>query len=257
MAIGFVIAAAVIVGLQYVDNYGPQIITDNYMFYAVLVGLVMGDPMTALIVGASIQLMSLGVAAIGGSSVPNYGMAAVVATALTIHTGQDMSVGIAVGIAAGALGVQLDVIAKILNGYVVRKAQNYCMEKKFKKMERILYLGPILFFLSAAVPTFIILAFGENVTDFIVNSMLAWFTGGLSIACGMLPVIGIGMLLTYMPTKKYIGFVAIGFVLVAYMNLSVLPVAIVGAAVAYEYYKRQAASTTETVAVEGGFDEDE
>ncbi len=36
------------------------------------------------------------------------------------------------------------------------------------------------------------------------------------------------MLLTYMPTKKYIGFVAIGFVLVAYMNLSILPVAIVG-----------------------------
>ena len=26
MAIGFVIAAAVIAGLQYVDNYGPQII---------------------------------------------------------------------------------------------------------------------------------------------------------------------------------------------------------------------------------------
>ena len=257
MAIGFVIAAAVIVGLQYVDNYGPQIITDNYMFYAVLVGLVMGDPMTALIVGASIQLMSLGVAAIGGSSVPNYGMAAVVATALTIHTGQDMSVGIAVGIAAGALGVQLDVIAKILNGYVVRKAQNYCMEKKFKKMERILYLGPILFFLSAAVPTFITLSSGDKVTDFLVTSMPAWLKGGLSIACGMLPVIGIGMLLTYMPTKKYIGFVAIGFVLVAYMNLSVLPVAIVGAAVAYEYYKRQAASTTETVAVEGGFDEDE
>lgn len=171
MGIGFVIAAAVIAGLQYVDNYGPQIITDNYMFYAVLVGIVMGDPMTALVVGASIQLMALGVAAIGGSSVPNYGMAAVVATALTIHTGQDMSVGVAVGIAAGALGVQLDVIAKVLNGFVVRKAQQYCMEKKFKKMERILYLGPVLFFLSAALPTFIILAFGENVTDFIVNSM--------------------------------------------------------------------------------------
>ena len=146
-----------------------------------LVGIVMGDPMTALVVGASIQLMALGVAAIGGSSVPNYGMAAVVATALTIHTGQDMSVGVAVGIAAGALGVQLDVIAKVLNGFVVRKAQQYCMEKKFKKMERILYLGPVLFFLSAALPTFIILAFGENVTDFIVNSMPKWFTGGLSI----------------------------------------------------------------------------
>ena len=162
-----------------------------------------------------------------------------------------------VGVAVGALGVQLDVIAKVLNGFVVRKAQQYCMEKKFKKMERILYLGPVLFFLSAALPTFIILAFGENVTDFIVNSMPKWFTGGLSIACGMLPVIGIGMLLTYMPTKKYIGFVAIGFILVAYMNLSVLPVAIIGAAVAYEYYKRQIVSTKETTIVEGGFDEDE
>ena len=164
MGIGFVIAAAVIAGLQYVDNYGPQIITDNYMFYAVLVGIVMGDPMTALVVGASIQLMALGVAAIGGSSVPNYGMAAVVATALTIHTGQDMSVGVAVGIAAGALGVQLDVIAKVLNGFVVRKAQQYCMEKKFKKMERILYLGPVLFFLSAALPT-------KMVYRRIINSM--------------------------------------------------------------------------------------
>ena len=184
MAIGFVIAAAVIAGLQYLDNYGPQIITDNYMFYAVLVGAVMGDPKTALIVGASIQLMSLGVAAIGGSSVPNYGMAAVVATALTIHTGQDMSVGIAVGIAAGALGVQMDVIAKILNGFVVRKAQKYCMENKFKKMERILYLGPVLFFLSAALPTLIILAFGENVTDFIVNSMPKWFNNSMwNVTC--------------------------------------------------------------------------
>ena len=51
--------------------------------------------------------------------------------------------------------------------------------------------------------------------------------------------------------------VVVGFILVAYMNLSVLPVAIIGAAVAYEYYKRQIVSTKETTIVEGGFDEDE
>lgn len=41
------------------------------------------------------------------------------------------------------------------------------------------------------------------------------------------------------------------------MIVSVLPVAIIGAAVAYEYYKRQIVSTKETTIVEGGFDEDE
>lgn len=256
MNIFLVFVLAILAGLQYVDSYGPQIWTMNYMIWAVIVGLIMGDPATGLVVGASIQLMSLGVAALGGASAPNYGMAAIIATALTIHTGQDMSVGLAVGVAAGALGVELDVIVKILNGFVVRKSKAYCEKKEFGKMEKILYLGPIMFFLSAAVPTFIVCAFGQSVTDFIVNSMPAWFTGGLSIACGMLPVIGMGMLLTYMPAKKYFGFVAVGFVLAAYAGLSVLPIAIIGGAVAYEYYKKQVASAG-AVAVEGGMDEDE
>ncbi|MCD7808892.1 MAG: PTS sugar transporter subunit IIC [Erysipelotrichaceae bacterium] len=256
MNIVLILVIAIIAGIQYVDSYGPQIFTMNYMLYAVIVGLIMGDPMTGLVVGASIQLMSLGVAALGGSSAPNYGMAAIIATALTISSGQDMSVGLAVGVAAGTLGVELDVIVKVLNGFVARKSEDYCKRKEFGKMENILYLCPIMFFLSAFLPTFIVLSFGETVTNFIVNSMPAWFTGGLTIACNMLPVIGMGMLLTYMPTKKYFGFVAIGFVLAAYVGLSVLPVAIVGCAVAYEYYKRIVASAN-TVAVEGGIGEDE
>lgn len=256
MNVFLVLILAIIAGLQYIDSYGTQIWTMNYMLGAVLVGLIMGDPATGLVVGASIQLMSLGVAALGGSSAPNYGMAAIIATALTISSGQDMSVGLAVGIVAGTLGVELDIIVKVLNGFVARASQRYCEKKEFSKMEKILYLGPIMFFLAAAVPTFIVLIFGESVTNFIVNSMPAWFTGGLSIACGMLPVIGMGMLLTYMPAKKYFGFVAVGFVLAAYAGLSVLPIAIVGGAVAYEYYKRQVAQSN-AVTVEGGMDEDE
>jgi mannose PTS system EIIC component len=257
VSIYIVLILAIIAGLQYVDGYGPQIFTMNYMIYSVLVGIIMGNPLTGLIVGATIQLMSLGVAAIGGSSAPNYGMAAIIATAITISTKEPMAVGLAVGIAAGALGVQLDVLVKILNGFVVRKAHVFCEEKKFGKMERILYLGPIMFFLSAAVPTFIVCIFGSNVANFIVHKMPAWFTSGLTIATGLLPVIGMGMLLNYMPAKKYFGFVAIGFVLAAYAELSVLPIAIIGGAVAYEYYKRQIAASRNVVSTNGGADDDE
>jgi PTS system mannose-specific IIC component len=257
MSILLILILSIIAGLQYVDSYGTQIFTMNYMLWSVLVGFIMGDPLTGLIIGATIQLMSLGVAALGGSSTPNYGMAAIIATAITISTKQDMSVGLAVGIAAGALGVQLDIIVKVLNGFVVRKSQDYCNKGNFTAMENILYLGPVLFFLSAAIPTFIVCGFGSSVADFIVNKMPGWFTSGLNIATGLLPVIGMGMLLTYMPTKKYFGFVAVGFVLAAYVNLSVLPVAIIGGAFAYEYYKKQIAVNANAALIKGGADEDE
>jgi PTS system mannose-specific IIC component len=251
-----VLIVALIAGIQGYDGYGTQIWTMNYMIYSMIVGLIMGDPMTGLTVGASVQLMSLGVAALGGASMPNYGMAAIVATALTISTGQEASVGLAVGIAAGALGVELDVIAKVLNGFVCRWAEKLCMEKKFDAMLRVIPLAPFNFFLVGFLPTFIILLFGSDVVNFIVNNTPAWFTNGLTIACGMLPVIGMGMLLIYMPAKKYFGFVAVGFVLAAYAGLGVLPVAIIGGAVAYEYYKKNVAANG-AVAVQGGADEDE
>lgn len=184
-------------------------------------------------------------------------MASIIATALTIATKEEMSVGIAVGITAGALGIQLDVLVKILNGFFANKAREYCEKKQFKKMENILYLGPICFFLSAAIPTFIVCVFGVSVADFIVNTLPVWFVGGLNIATGLLPVMGMGMLLTYMPTKKFFGFVAIGFVLAAYLNLSVLPVAIIGGAVAYEYFKKDINEDKKVAVTAGGDDEDE
>ena len=61
-------------------------------------------------------------------------------------------------------------------------------------------------------------------------------TNGLSIAAGMLPVVGIGMLMRYMPVKKFLPFILIGFVLSAYLNVPVLGIAIVGFAAAFWYF---------------------
>ena len=51
-----------------------------------------------------------------------------------------------------------------------------------------------------------------------------------------LPVVGIGMLMRYMPIKKFLPFVLIGFVLSAYLSVPVLGIAIVGFAAAFWYF---------------------
>ena len=74
----------------------------------------------------------------------------------------------------------------------------------------------------------------------------------LSIAAGMLPVVGIGMLMRYMPVKKFLPFILIGFILSAYLSMPVLGIAIVGFAAAFWYFTtemKKAAEREKAVAV--------
>lgn len=66
-----------------------------------------------------------------------------------------------------------------------------------------------------------------------------WVTDGLTVAGGMLPVGGIAMLLHYMPIKKFLPYVMIGFVIAAYMKVPVLGIAIMGLAFGYIYYVKE------------------
>ncbi|WP_417085176.1 PTS mannose/fructose/sorbose/N-acetylgalactosamine transporter subunit IIC [Lancefieldella rimae] len=240
-----------------VDRYGTQVNNYNAVLYAWLVGLILGDGLTGLEIGAAVQLMSLGVAALAGSSVPDYPLAAMTGTAVTIITGQDQGVGLAVGVAVGMLGVQLDVVAKVLNGFMARKQSAYAQAGEYDKMKRITFLGLLFFGLTDAIPMFVVLLFGADAVNAILSVVPAWFTSGLSIAGGMLPVIGMAALISYMPVKQYFSFLAIGFALSAYFGVGILPIAIIGSAAAYEVYKRLTSSSAgAAAAIEGGLEDE-
>ena len=256
IAIWQVVVITLIAFFYRVDRYGTQVLSYNAVLYSWIVGLILGDGMIGLTVGASVQLMSLGVAAIAGSSVPDYPLAGMVGTAVTIMTGQDTGVGLAVGIAVGALGVQFDVIAKILNGFMARKQLAYAQAGKYEQMKRVTFLGPLFFGLTDAIPMLVVLLFGEAVVNGIIAAMPAWFTSGLSIAGGILPALGMAALLSYMPAKQYFSFLAIGFVLSAYLGLAIMPIAVLGGAAAYEVYKRLTSSASTVAATQGGLEDE-
>lgn len=86
---------------------------------------------------------------------------------------------------------------------------------------------------------------------------------GLKTAGGVLPVVGIGILLHYLPTKQYIPYLLLGFFLAAYLQVPMLGISIVGVIAAMIVFKRDSekAASVQTVAntgtFEGGFDGDE
>mgnify|MGYP000426421553 FL=1 len=223
--------------IKHVDYYGIPMIFVNYaVFWGLITGVVMGDWKTGLVIGGTIQLMQLGVAGFGGSSIPDYGTMAIIATAYGVTLGSDT--GLAIGLPVGMLGIQLDVVAKILNGFVVEKSQKFCNEGKFNQMNAILWVCPALFGLCAALPVFVSVTLGQPAVNWLLEVMPQWFLSGLTLAGKMLPAVGIAMLLRYMPTAKYFQYLLAGFFLSAFLNVPIIGAAIVGVALAIAFYQR-------------------
>lgn len=231
-----------------IDQQGFVITTWFPIMVAFFAGLIMGDMQTAMVIGGTFQLMNLGVANIGGSSVPNWGLASLVGIYVACRTTNDLSqakaVALAVGVPVGMLGIQLDVFAKLLNTYVTHAAQKACQEMKFKKMNRILWIGPAIFALSTGIPTALCVLFGDTIVNTILSSVPEWFTNGLSVAGNMLPVVGIALLLQVMPAKKYLSMLMIGFVFSAYLNVPMFGVSIIGLALAYYFFTTESNKKT-------------
>lgn len=244
-------------GLIKVDRYGMAFGLKYPVITGMFAGLVMGDFTMGLLVGGTLELMSLGVAAIAGSSVPDYASATLIATVVAVTTGKGMEAGLALGLPVGMLGVQLDVLGKLACGFVNRKAQEHANNRDFNKMIKIMYVGPVIFFLTTSIPVLLSITLGVNIIETILNVVPTWVISGLTIAGKILPITGICMLLRYMPVGKYLNYLLIGFFLAAYLSTPILGVAIVGFAFAFSYYFKKVNSITENSGIVMGGMEDE
>ena len=166
-----------------------------------------------MFIGATLQLMSMGVVGLGGASVPNYLITTIITTIVAIQSGQGYEIGLAIGLPVGMLYVNLDILHKILNGYVMRWSQKLVNEKKFSQSLNVLYLHLVLMSLKFLLPVLIVLLAGQTVTEAIVGAMPAWLFNGMTVAGKILPVTGMAMLLNYMPVKKNFLYLCIGFVM--------------------------------------------
>jgi len=246
-----------------VDQNGLVIMSWFPVIVGTITGIIMGDLTTALTIAGTFQLMMLGVAALGGASAPNYGLATIVGIFVAVRTGTGIKSAIAVGLPVGLLAIQLEVVARIIVNFLAHRMLTDVKNHDFKKMQREAWWGPVLFSLQTGLPAILIVFFGPDVVKFILTVVPSWVTDGLTVAGGMLPVVGVGMLLRYMPVKKFLSYIIVGFVLAAYLKVGVLGVALIGFAAAYWYFISEskkvtsAATNTNAVSEDEGDDYDE
>ena len=74
-----------------------------------LMGVVLGDPVTGIILGGMLELIALGWMNVGAAMAPDAALASTIATIIVITGGQELSEGIAIAVPLAAAGQVLTI----------------------------------------------------------------------------------------------------------------------------------------------------
>lgn len=250
LSFGIVLILCLYTVVGVLDQISIQIGPYTPLFAATMTGWVMGDLKTGLMIGATLQLMTLGVATYGGATVPDFLSGAIMGTAYAILSGKGAEYGIGVAVPIGLLLTQLDILGRMTNTFFQHKADNYAKNGDWRGVERCNILGILPWTLSRVLPVFVGLVFGEKVVNVINEMIPVWIMNGLKAAGAILPAMGIAILMRYLPIKKYWPYFLIGFAVLAYggESFTVLGVALIGVALAAMYVMNQNSKMTPTSA---------
>lgn len=212
------------------------------LLIAPIVGLILGDLQAGLAIGATLEIMWMGIGNVGAYMAPDIITGTIISTSLAIMSrgngGLETAVATAVTLAvptallAQQLLVLIETINVSLNGWARRLAENADV-----KGTKWLILPPALLTGAArAFPTFIALQFGSGAIQYVVNSLPDFVIDGLSVAGKIIPAVGIALLMTSMIKKAEMWvFLVLGFVLAAYLELDILPITLIALVFAYLY----------------------
>lgn len=224
---------------QFIKCFGEKVFT------GLIVGLIMGDYKTGLLIGGTFELMALGVSGFGGASVPNYLVGTAVGTAFAIATNGGLDVALIAGIPTATLGTSIDVVAKMAGSYWLHHIEKLIDKGEFKKVYKTILFANAFggrIFLANVLPIILYLVLGSTFIDQLLAIIPANVISALNVTGKVLPALGMAILLKYLPVKKNIQYLILGFVLYSYFNLSIMPIALVGAVIAiilFKYYEEK------------------
>ena len=184
------------------------------VFAGFITGLIMGDVTTGLFIGGSLQLFVLGVGTFGGASRIDATSGAVLATAFSISQGIDTDLAITtIAVPVAALLTYFDVLGRMTTTFFAHRIDAAIERFDYKGIERNYLLGAVPWALSRALPVFFALAFGGEFVQGVVNLVkeYQWVADGLTLAGRMLPGLGFAILLRYLPVKRNLHYLAMGF----------------------------------------------
>lgn len=241
----------VLAGAAIFDMLGPSIIQlCRPLLAGTVAGIIMGDIHLGMAIGATLELIALGVYTYGGASIPDYQTGAIIGTALAAAASGGLAerttIGLAVGLPAALLLAALDPVGRLLPAFFMHKADSYAARGDARGLTLMHWLGFTPWLLTRMIPTFLAaIAASSSTVIALQKDIPKWLVDGLTFTGGLLPAVGFAMLLTMMPLKKYWYVMLVGFVLFAYLKVPLVGIALFALPVSIIFVQAQSKRTVE------------
>ncbi len=214
---------------------------------AFVVGLIMGDVGTAMLVGVPLQVAYLVNVTPGGAVAWDLSYATYIGTATALAakatgvvTGSEALIGLAFGGAAvgAVVGGTMWNVSYALNLVLNRWADKVAEEGEVRKMWMPSVLGgQLIGFACRFIPAVIVLLAVKAGSEAGGIAVPGWLTTGLSNFGGMMAALGMGIILSFLVKQKVHWAIFIGgFVMATYLGLSTMAVAVIAIIIAVIYY---------------------
>lgn len=204
-----------------------------------LVGLAFGDVKNGILCGLAVQAVFIANLSTGGATNSEITYAAYGGIGLAMATTKNPAIAVTLAIFIGqTFGLIFYNGRMALYSFWNTRAEKAAHNNDDSQivLNHLVY-PQITTFLLRAVPVFLAIFYGKGLVNWLINSIPAIVTHIIQVLGGVLPALGIAMLMSIViKNKAHFIFFFAGFVLLAFAKLSMIAIVFIAALVAYLYY---------------------
>ena len=199
-----------------------------------ITGLILGDPVTGTIIGATMNLIYLGHITAGGTMPGDMALAGYLGTALALSTGLDAQAALALAVPLGLLGTVVWVFRMSISSIFVHWADRFAEQGNIRGVELMNFVPAQIMLFAFKLPVVTLAAYyGPELVKAAIDFLGADILHALSVIGGMLPALGIAMNLRGILKGSTVPYFILGFALSVYLHLDIVAISIFGAIAAY------------------------
>ena len=233
-----------------IDQFSLTEVLYRPMVACPIMGAILGDINTGLVVGGTYELMMVGNMPIGGAQPPNAVLGGVVAMIFAVKADMDVNAALGACMIFATFGQYIVTLVFSVASGLMGKADKAAAEANPKGITNVLNIHMLMLGSLFAVIAIVAYVGGTAASD-ALNSLsenASWFMGGLSAAGGMMRFVGFAILLRIMLSNDLWGIYFAGFALATIIGYipelsgsALLLIAFVGIAIAlYDFQTRVA-----------------
>lgn len=237
--------------------------THRPLIACALVGIILGDMKTGIILGGTLEMIALGWMNIGAAQAPDSALASIISTILVIVGNQSVEAGIAIALPVAAAGQVLTVFARTITIFFQHAADRYAKEANFRMIDVCHITALAVQALRVAIPALLVSVFvSPEGVQTLLGKIPEVVTGGLAVSGGMIVVVGYAMVLNMMSARYLMPFFFLGFVIAAFTDFNLVAFGVMGGIFALIYvqlnpkFAQSMVVQPAAAAVSGGSDDD-